>query len=39
MRDLMFFYLFQAGERLPREADEKLGAEVKRRFETLGELR
>ncbi len=35
LRELMMFYLFQAGERLPREADERLGREVKRRFEAL----
>ncbi len=39
LRELMFFYLFQAGERLPPADDERLGAEVKRRFEALGELR
>ena len=39
LRELMFFYLFQAGERLPHDADERLGTEVKRRFEALGDLR
>ncbi len=39
LRELMFFYLFQAGELLPRDADERLQREVKRRFETLGDLR
>jgi len=39
LRELMFFYLFQAGERLSREADERLALEVKRRFEALGDLR
>jgi len=38
LRELMFFYLFQAGERLPPEADERLGREVKRRFEALKDL-
>ncbi len=37
LRELMFFYLFQAGERLPREADERLAREVKRRFAALRE--
>ena len=37
LRELMFFYLFQAGERLSRDADERLGHEVKRRFEALGQ--
>jgi hypothetical protein len=39
MRELMFFYLFLAGERLPRDADERLAREVKRRADALGELR
>jgi len=39
MRELLFFLLFQAGERLGREADEALSAEVKRRLEALGGLR
>jgi uncharacterized protein DUF4388 len=39
LRELMFFYLFQANERLPRDADERLARDVKRRLEALGELR
>ncbi len=39
LRDLMFFYLFQAGERLSREADDTLGKNVKRSFEALETLR
>jgi hypothetical protein len=39
LRELMLFHLFQAGERLPREADERLGREVKRRYEALGPVR
>jgi len=39
MRELLFFLLFQAGERLDRDADEALSAEVKRRLEALGGLR
>jgi hypothetical protein len=39
LRELMFFYLFQAGELLPRATDERLNREVKRRFEALGDLR
>jgi hypothetical protein len=39
MRELLFFMLFQAGERLSRDADESLSAEVKRRLEALGGLR
>jgi hypothetical protein len=39
LRELMFFYLFQANERLSRAADERLALDVKRRFESLGELR
>ncbi len=39
LREVMFFYLFQAAERLPRDADERLAREVKRRFEALGDLR
>lgn len=35
-RELMFFYLFQAGELLPRDRDDRLGAEVKRRLAALG---
>jgi len=39
LRELLFFLLFQAGERLPRETDEALSAEVKRRLDALGSLR
>lgn len=39
MRELLFFLLFQAGERLDREADEALSSEVKRRLEALGAVR
>ncbi|HZZ85392.1 MAG TPA: DUF4388 domain-containing protein [Anaeromyxobacteraceae bacterium] len=39
LTELMFFYLFQAVEKLPRAADEALAAEVKRRFDTLRTLR
>ncbi len=39
LRELMFFYLFQARELLPRAADEELNLEVKRRLEALGEER
>jgi len=35
MRELLFFYLYLAGERIPREADERLGAEVKRKLSQL----
>ncbi len=35
LRELMFFYLFQAGERLPRDADEALARSVKRRLEEV----
>jgi hypothetical protein len=35
LRELVFFYLFLAGERIPREADEALGARVRRRLERL----
>ena len=31
----MFFYLFQAGERLPRDADEAISQSVKRRLEEV----
>lgn len=33
--ELLFFYLFVAGERLPREADETLGALVRRKLTAL----
>jgi hypothetical protein len=39
LRELAFFYLFLAGERLPREADDALGERVKRRFLALEGLR
>jgi hypothetical protein len=32
LRELLFFYLYLAGERIPREADERLGVEVKRKL-------
>ncbi len=35
LRELMFFYLFQAGERLPRDADEAIAQSVKRRLEEV----
>jgi hypothetical protein len=35
LRELMFFYLFQAGERLPRDADEVVARSVKRRLEEV----
>jgi hypothetical protein len=35
LRELLFFYLFLAGERIPRVADEALGARVRRRLERL----
>jgi hypothetical protein len=38
MRELLFFYLYLAGERIPRDADERLGAEVKRRLSQLEAL-
>jgi hypothetical protein len=39
LHELVLFYLFQAGERLARADDERLGREVKRRFEALEGLR
>ncbi len=39
LTELMFFYLFQAIEKLPRAADEALAADVKRRFDALQPLR
>ncbi|HZY04546.1 MAG TPA: DUF4388 domain-containing protein [Anaeromyxobacteraceae bacterium] len=39
MREVAFFYLFLAGERLPREADDALGERVKRTFLELEDLR
>jgi len=35
MRELMFFYLFQAGERLPRDADEAVARSVKQKLEAV----
>lgn len=35
LRELLFFYLYLAGERIPRDADERLGAEVRRRLSQL----
>ena len=35
MRELMFFYLFQAGERLPRDADEAVARSVKQKLEGI----
>ena len=35
LRELMFFYLFQAGERLPRDDDEAVSQSVKRRLEEV----
>ena len=35
LRELLFFYLYLAGERIPREADEQLGALVKQRLAHL----
>jgi len=39
LRELLFFQLFQAGERLDRAADETLSSQVKRLLEALGSLR
>jgi hypothetical protein len=39
LQELLFFALFQAGERLPRAEDDALAADVKRRLALLGELR
>jgi hypothetical protein len=38
LRELMFFYLFQAGERLPREADEAVTRSVKQKAEAVEAL-
>jgi len=38
LRELLFFYLFLAGERIPREVDEQLGAQVKQRLAKLDGL-
>lgn len=35
LRELLFFYLYLAGERIPRDTDERLGAEVKRKLSQL----
>jgi hypothetical protein len=35
LRELMFFYLFLAGERLPRDDDEAVSQSVKRRLEEV----
>ncbi len=35
LRELLFFYLYLAGERIPREADERLGAEARRGLSQL----
>jgi hypothetical protein len=39
LHELLFFALFQAGERLPRAEDDALAAQVKRRLALLGDLR
>ena len=39
LRELAFFYLFLAGESLPREVDDALGERVKRRFFAAEALR
>ncbi|HET7754247.1 MAG TPA: DUF4388 domain-containing protein [Anaeromyxobacteraceae bacterium] len=39
LQELLFFALFQAGERLPRAEDDALAADVKRRLALLGDLR
>ncbi len=39
LRELVFFYLYLAGEKLPRDADDALGAGIKRKFEALEALR
>jgi hypothetical protein len=38
MRELLFYGLFLAGSRIPREADEELAADVKRRLLPLDDL-
>lgn len=35
LRELLFFYLYLAGERIPREADERLGESVRKRLQQL----
>jgi hypothetical protein len=39
LRELLFFYLFRAGEELPREEDQQLSESVKRKLEPLEALR
>ncbi len=39
LRELMFFYLFQAGERLPRDEDDALARSVKLKLAKLEALR
>jgi hypothetical protein len=39
LRELLFFYLYLAGERLPRDEDERLAAAVKNRLAVLEALR
>jgi hypothetical protein len=38
LRELLFFALFQLGERVPREVDDALAADVKNRLAALGGL-
>jgi hypothetical protein len=38
LRELLFFYLFLAGERIERAADDALGREVKRRLAAVEDL-
>jgi len=38
LRELMFFYLFQAGEKLPRDADEAVTRAVKQKVEAVEAL-
>lgn len=38
LRELMFFYLFQAGEKLPRDADEAVTRSVKQKMEAVEAL-
>jgi hypothetical protein len=38
LRELLFFALFQLGERIPRDADDALAADVKDRLAALGGL-
>jgi hypothetical protein len=38
LRELMFFYLFQAGEKLPRDADEAVTRAVKQKAEAVEAL-